>query len=101
MGTMYYDIAIRDNKECSVRACHYSKNECLFSINEDVEAQRLRAPGHTYISYEVMLPPNFPFPFTRHREEFFFTTVVRHPLDRMLSTSHDLHTKKLFPEVKD
>eukprot|EP00929_Paragymnodinium_shiwhaense_P008899 TRINITY_DN112885_c0_g1_i1.p1 TRINITY_DN112885_c0_g1~~TRINITY_DN112885_c0_g1_i1.p1 ORF type:complete len:481 (+),score=98.95 TRINITY_DN112885_c0_g1_i1:79-1521(+) len=99
-GTMLYDIAIRDNKECAVRACHYSRNECLFSVNEEVEVQRLRGTGHTYVSYEVMLPPNFPFPFVRHREEFFFTTVLRNPLDRMLSLSHDLHTTKLYPEVQ-
>ena len=63
----------------------------MFSHREDVEATTLLSNNMTYVSYEFPLPPQMPFPFVKpqNREHFFFTTIMRNPVSRHMSTLHD------------
>eukprot|EP00929_Paragymnodinium_shiwhaense_P077990 TRINITY_DN40322_c0_g1_i1.p1 TRINITY_DN40322_c0_g1~~TRINITY_DN40322_c0_g1_i1.p1 ORF type:complete len:453 (+),score=67.41 TRINITY_DN40322_c0_g1_i1:118-1476(+) len=96
-GTMMWDCAMYAD-ECGPRACLRRSQECFFSLSEEVEAQKVLERGYTYISYEMMLPPRFPMPFVGHRDKFFFTVIMRHPLDRLLSKTSVIDYTRQFPE---
>jgi hypothetical protein len=91
----------KGNHECGARACHTAADECGVSMSEPVERRQLLAnqrSGHTYVSYEMLLPARFPFPFAGERERFLFTTIIRNPLDRVLSSVHG-EGSTAFPEA--
>ncbi|KAL3922070.1 MAG: hypothetical protein SGILL_002400 [Bacillariaceae sp.] len=81
-GTNFWSMAKR-NKECAPRACHQVKKQCVVSYSEKVEADHIRKSPLTFIPYEFQLPRHFPMPFVNEREGFFFTTIMRNPIDRL------------------
>ena len=88
IGTTLYNMAHR-NGECAPRVCSQRLGHCLQSLSERGEAAHLLSSNITYVSYELTLPLEFPLPFVapRIRRNFFFTTIMRDPLERMLSTA--------------
>lgn len=91
-GTMFWSLAY-NNGECAPRACEQKDKHCLVSYSSKVEANHIRNNTPlTYISYEIMLPPRFPFPFVQDRDGLFFTTIMRNPMDRL---------KTVFRRIKD
>ena len=70
-----------------------------------MEAENIRnnyyQHGVQYVSYETMLPPRFPLPFVSEsaREGLFFTTILRDPMNRLITwlrkfNSVDTNNKK-------
>lgn len=92
------------NDECAPRICSQKLGHCLQSLNERREAAHLLATNLTYVSYELTLSLEFPLPFVDPdvRKNFFFTTIMRDPLDRMLTTARhrlkDTPLHYIFPE---
>jgi hypothetical protein len=103
IGTALSDLAKR-NDECAPRICSQKLGHCLQSLNERGEAAHLLATNLTYVSYELTLSLEFPLPFVDPdvRKNFFFTTIMRDPLDRMLTTARhrlkDTPLHYIFPE---
>ena len=70
---------------CALRSCWQHYKHCMVSMNQELEAENIRQNyvnyGVQYVSYEMMLPPRFPLPFTSEtaRKGLFFTTIVRDP----------------------
>jgi hypothetical protein len=81
-GTSFFHGAVI-NKECAPRACRQKDKQCLVSYSEKIEAENIRSTRMSFIPYEIMLPKHFPLPFVNEREGFFFTTIMRHPIDRL------------------
>lgn len=83
---------------CATRACWQTSKHCLVSYNERIEAENLRynykQHGVQYVSYELMLPPKFSLPFVSKaaRQGLYFTTIVRDPFRRFLTSLR--HTNK-------
>eukprot|EP00984_Skeletonema_dohrnii_P004973 scaffold1761_cov78-Skeletonema_dohrnii-CCMP3373.AAC.6 len=88
-GTSFYQIARQFT--VATRACWQTSKHCSVSYNEEVEAENIRdnykQHGLQYISYEYMLPPRFPLPFVSEsaREGLFFTTIMRNPMNRLIT----------------
>jgi len=89
-GTNYFAL-VHNFTPCATRACWQSAKHCLVSYNQDVEADNIRNNyfqyGTQYVSYETMLPPRFPLPFVSEsaREGLFFTTIMRNPMNRLIT----------------
>ena len=75
---------------CALRSCWQHYKHCMVSMNQELEAENIRQNyinyGVQYVSYEMMLPPRFPLPFTTEtaRQGLFFTTIVRDPFKVIL-----------------
>ena len=91
-GTNFFAL-VHNFTPCATRACWQSAKHCLVSYNQDVEADNVRNNyfqyGTQYVSYETMLPPRFPLPFVSEsaREGLFFTTIMRNPMNRLITWS--------------
>lgn len=97
-GTALFQLA-RENGECAPRICQQRLRECFVSYNEREEARAVSISNITYTSYEAMLPRQFPMPFVSPdvRAEFYFTTIIRDPIDRLKSTlRHTQSWRHLF-----
>lgn len=92
-GTAFFKGAII-NRECAPRACRQKDKQCMVSYSEKVEAENIRSTRMTFIPYEIMLPKHFPLPFVNERDGFFFTTIMRHPIDRLKTVLRRLPNTK-------
>ncbi len=99
-GTTMWSKAMQNN-ECAPRACLQSHGHCFHSISEEVEADHLLSNANTYISYEAPLPAEFPLPFVNSgiRSQFFFTTIMRDPIGRLLSSTTSNSRGGHYPEA--
>lgn len=104
-GTSMWRTAL-SNGDCGMPACGQrwpaQQSECLSSLSEQYEATNILRNNHSFVSIEMMLPPQYPLPFTDPdvRKNFLFTTIMRNPMDRMLSALHNKASSgKKYPEV--
>ena len=71
------------NKECAPQACLQNEKQCFVSYSEQVEAANICNTLITFLPHEIILPKQFCFPFVNKQEDFFFTTIMQHPINRL------------------
>ena len=99
-GTNFYGLAYQFT--LATRACWQTSKHCIVSYNQEVEAENIRdnykQHGLQYVSYEFMLPPRFPLPFVSEtaRDGLFFTTIMRNPMARLITSArHNRYKPKM------